>query len=64
MNSVQRGPIRLQTSFFFFKCKAGEFIEIEKCKVGEQSPRVAGNPKRRSPSNFFFFKNPRTSLFT
>jgi hypothetical protein len=32
--------------FFFFKCKAEEFIEIEKGKVGKKSPQSWGVPKR------------------
>jgi hypothetical protein len=36
----------LSLSFFFFKCKAEEFIEIEKGKVGKKSPQSWGVPKR------------------
>jgi hypothetical protein len=35
----------------FLKCKAGEFIEIEKSKLGEESPQNWGweGPKRQCP---------------
>jgi hypothetical protein len=35
--------------YFFHKCKAGEFIEIEKCSGGSRAPRVWGVPKRGCP---------------
>jgi hypothetical protein len=37
--------------FFFFKCKSGEFFEIEKYKSGRvEPPELGGVPKRGCPT--------------
>jgi hypothetical protein len=37
-------------------CKAGQFIEMEKCKGGKVELPELGRPKRRCPSKGKFFK--------